>query len=312
MMKPSAPPSHRAKWFLRISLTLLALGWTASRLEWHSLRGALSHLPLGGLLAAALSWSITLALAALRWRLLLHAFGAQHPPAFRLLYRLCWEGHFFNTFLPANVAGDLLRASVTASAFERPSGAWLVVLLERASGLAALLGLAWLTARWHTSAEAPWGLGWLALSSHVGLAALALLPWFFERLLAPLASRPRGWLGRLPAPPHPLRHPGALLLAWAISWPAHLLAGAVAWVLLETAPFTATVGRVPLALASAYLPTVAGLGAREAAFTLLFEPLGVPTERAVAASLGLFAGQLAAAAMGGLVHVLAGRGQDRG
>ncbi len=311
--RPMAPPSDAARCsslrlLARWLLTLTALGWTASQLELAALGHALRSLPALGLLAAAAAWSVTLGVAALRWRLLLHAFGASRPPALRHLYRLCWEGHFYNTFLPANVAGDVLRASVTASAFERPSGAWLVVLLERACGLAALLGLAWLTTLRGLEGDGLEAIGWFALLAHGALLALAMLPRQLSRFrVVRSATRPQGLLGRLPTPPEPLRRPAGLFFAWVVSWGAHLLAGAVAWLLLATPGFWSTVGRVPLALVSAYLPTVAGLGAREAAFTLLFEPLGVSPERAVAASLGLFAGQLAAATLGGAVHLLAAR-----
>ena len=47
-----------------------------------------------------------------------------------------------------------------------------------------------------------------------------------------------------------------------------------------------------------------GLGARELAYVGLLAPLGVPEGEATAASLGLLATQLVAAALGGLLHVL--------
>ncbi len=290
-------------------MTAGALTFALWRLDLRVLGRAVVTLPAWALGLATASWAVSLGVAALRWRLLLWAFGAERPPSLRRLYRLSWEGLFFNTFLPANVAGDLMRAAVTGDAFERPSGAWLVVALDRGSGLLALLLLGWTAGLVDPGVRLP-GLGLVLPSVLAGYVGLASLPVLWGRPMGERTSgRPAGLLGRLPAAPPPLRHGLGLLAAPVVSLLAHGLAAAVAWPLLGASrlPLTASLARVPLALASAYLPTVAGLGARETAFRLLFEPLDVTPERAVAASLGLLACQLAAAAVGGLVHVIAAR-----
>jgi uncharacterized membrane protein YbhN (UPF0104 family) len=62
---------------------------------------------------------------------------------------------------------------------------------------------------------------------------------------------------------------------------------------------------IPLAAAAVFFPlTVAGVGAREAAFVLLFRTVGVSDADALAASLSFFACQLVVALSGGVLSAL--------
>ena len=62
---------------------------------------------------------------------------------------------------------------------------------------------------------------------------------------------------------------------------------------------------VPVAMAALYLPTVAGLGVREASFVFFFGLVGVTAEEATATALAFFASQLVIALCGGALHALA-------
>ena len=71
-------------------------------------------------------------------------------------------------------------------------------------------------------------------------------------------------------------------------------------------PLTASLVLVPVALVSIYLPTIAGLGAREASFVVLFGMVGVAEADATAAALGVLATTLLTALLGA-IPLLRGR-----
>ncbi|MBC7171197.1 MAG: flippase-like domain-containing protein, partial [Polyangiaceae bacterium] len=61
---------------------------------------------------------------------------------------------------------------------------------------------------------------------------------------------------------------------------------------------------IPVGLAAIYLPTVAGLGARETAFVLLFGAVGIGGAPATVVSLGMLSAQLAVAGVGGVLELV--------
>lgn len=296
----------KRRFLLRVLITLVVLGLfvaltplTPSAL-WTAIR-RLSPAAVGGALLLGL---LNFGVGALRWRQLFLAFGAHTIPPLSRLVRLQLEGAFYNTFLPANVGGDMLRAHVTRDAFRAASGAWLVVALERVFGLAGLFLLAGLLQTLRPVAgegRASW-LGLVGVA--VGLLAL---------IAASMARRIGHWLpGRLGAllvTLPDLAHPARLLPVALLSLCTHsLVALSGTWLLHSVAPDLSPASAmvlVPLAMAATYAPTLAGLGAREAAFVLLLGLVGVDAGAATAASLGMLAVQLGLGGVGGLLHLAA-------
>src|SRR5690606_34399647 len=78
---------------------------------------------------------------ALRWRVLLAAYGAPRRPSVLRLAHVYWVGFFYNNYLPGGLGGDVVRGIVTRQSFgERGTAASLtVVVVERALGLSGLL-----------------------------------------------------------------------------------------------------------------------------------------------------------------------------
>lgn len=302
---PSESPPRRWPWLLvRLAVTGAALGWTLSQVSLEELLGAIRRLAPGAtVVALALSFA-NLFVGSLRWRTLLAAYGAEQRPSILRLAHLYLVALFYNTFLPANVGGDVVRGYVTRDAFPGSAGAYLIVGIERVFGLAGLFLLGATVLLVRPLAELP-HLPWLAAGALLAAAAASLAP-VLARRLAPIApSRLRTVLALTPT----VRRPALLLPVLLLSVGTQSVVALTGHALVVSIAPEVTLAQslviVPVALIAMYLPTVAGLGTREAAFVLLFGAVGVGEADATAASLALFAVQLAVAATGGVVHLVA-------
>ena len=288
-MNASSPETVRRsplKWLVRLGLGLLVLALLLSH------RGSAStvfitvrrfSLPL--LAIAIAGYWIGQAVCAWKWRILL---GSQSIEAdVRLCCRLYLAGMFGNLWLPTNVGGDALRAYLMSRA--RP-GAGLgtvaaSVLVERLTGLAALLfiaavGLAW--SGWNNPAVLRLlGLGTLLLS----VLVLALLGarrsgarWTTEGKIARLVTALQAFAG----PRYRSALATALLLSLVFQasqvvlniWMAHEvglhLPAPMYWWLV---PALALSGLIPVG--------IGGLGVREAAAVALIHGSGVHAPESV-------------------------------
>lgn len=301
-MKPLRKALGSSVW-LRATVTAGALAWTLSRVSIAEVSRALGSLSLSAIAGALALTTTAVALGALRWRLVLEVFRPHRSPKMGFVLRGYFIGMFYNTFLPANVAGDVLRAHCTRGAFDAPSKAYGAVFYERTLGLLALIAVASLGLSSQPLQGAPWTqwLGPLGLLAAVvlvlALANLAsfihLLPTVLRKRLSFVPERGRGsrWLA-----------------AFLASITSHAVAAVAGHLLLSslhpTLALSTSLQRVPVALAAAYAPTVAGLGTREAAFVVLFSASHVTQASATAASLGLFACQLLVSMGGGAWHLI--------
>jgi hypothetical protein len=247
---------------------------------------------------------------AVRWRVLLRAYGAVRIPPLRELVRLYFVAFFYNNYLPGAVAGDVARGVVTRDAFgEGATGALAVVLVERALGLFALFALlgAGLVAT-HGEVDSGTLWWWTALGGAGSCALVACIP--LARRIAPHLP---GFVGRTAAKLPSLVDGRAFAWAIAGSVATQALIALAGWVLLAAVapPGAAAVGLgasllvVPLAAATTFLPiTVGGAGAREAVYVALGGSLfAMSRGDALAASLGLWLAHLIVGAAGGAVQV---------
>lgn len=310
-MLPRMPRMPR--WFglvLRLGGTAAGLAWIATRVDPGEASGALGRIPPATFALAAALVAANVAVAALRWRVLLRAYGAARiPPLSRLAY-LYFVAFFYNNYLPGAVAGDVGRGVVTRDAFdeEGAAGALAVVLVERLLGLFGLFALlgAGLAA---AGAELDTGtLGaWTAIGCAGSCALVAAIP--LARRLAPHLPGPLGRAAaRLPA----IRDARAFAAALALSVGTQAFVVLAGWVLLAALAelsLAASLLIVPLGAATTFLPiTVGGAGAREAVYVALCGRLfGMPEADALAASLGLWFAHLAVGAAGGILQLAAGR-----
>ena len=298
---------------LRLAGTAAGLAWIATQVELGDAARALGRVPPATFALAAALVAGNVVVAALRWRVLLGAYGAARVPRLPRLVHLYFVAFFYNNYLPGAGAGDVGRGVVTRDAFEGEgaAGALAVVLVERALGLFglfALLGVGLATAgrALDTGALA----AWTAAGCAGSCALVAAIP--LARRLAPHLPGPLGRVaGRLPA----LRDARAFALALALSVATQALVVLAGWILLAALAdlgLSASLLIVPLAAATTFLPiTVGGAGAREAVYVALCGRLfGMPEADALAASLGLWLAHLAVGAAGGALQ-LAGRRRQR-
>jgi len=301
---------------VRVLGTAAALAWIATHVDLGAARDALARIPIATFALAAALVAANVVAGAVRWRVLLRAYGAARIPGLPTLVRLYFVAFFYNNYLPGAVAGDVGRGVVTRDAFadEGATGALSVVLVERALGL---FGLFALLAAGLVAAPAALDRGalwwWTVLGSAGSFALVAAIP--LARRIAPhLPARPPALArlaaiaGKLPA----LRDGRAFAAAIALSIATQALIAAAGWVLLAAlAPITlaASLLVVPLAAATAFLPiTVGGAGAREAVYVALCGQLfGMPQADALAASLGLWLAHLAVGAAGGVAQLARSR-----
>lgn len=305
-MSETAPaPWKRHAWrWGRIGVSVAAFIYLARIIPLAEVRSAVARLSGSwALVALLLSIGNTL-VATLRWRLLLHAYGADAPPRTGALWRQYLIANFYGTFLPGGVGGDIVRAVACRDAFASGgvTASMGVVFVDRALGLAGLLIVASCAFLFSPLA----GVDGVLIGAVVGVSLVAAC-------VAALALGPRlaphlpGVLGRLAGKLPVLRSLPSLAGALGLSFVTHSIVAATGHVLIASltrVTWMQSLVIVPLTGAAQYLPiTVAGAGAREAAFVVLYRGVGVADADALTASLGVFACQLAVAALGGLLSL---------
>ena len=293
----------------RIAVTIAAVAYLGSRVEPRDVLHAFQRLSLGAALTAIAVVVFGLLCGMVRWRLLLRAYGAIDIPPWSRVAHLYLVGHFYNTYAPGGVGGDVLRGVASRKAFgdldwAGATSGVAVVFIERVIGVSALLVLA---ASAYLISPIPEiedvGL-WAALGltaaggALLGIAiAPRLAPLLPEKLGKPLRALPR------------LRSVAPFLIAIFLSLIIHainIVAGHAIMNSLEpSVTFAQSAVLMPLISASAFFPfTVGGAGVREAAFAALYGTVGVPEASAYAASLCFWGTQLLSAGVGGVVNLV--------
>lgn len=293
----------------RIGFTVAAVAYLASRVRPGDVLRAFERLSAGAALLAIVVVSLGLLCGMWRWRLLLQAYGAIDIPRWSRIAHLYLVGHFYNTYAPGGVGGDVIRGVAGRKAFGNLD--WMgatsgvaVVFIERVIGVTALLVLA--AGAYLIRPIA--GVEGVGLWAGLGVAAAAvvligiaaaprLAPFLPEKIGTPLRALPR------------LFSAWPFLLAIALSMIIHfvnVVAGHAIMSSLEpSVTFHQSAVLMPLIAASAFFPlTVGGAGVREAAFAALYGLVGVPEASAYAASLSFWATQLLTAAIGGAINLM--------
>jgi len=292
----------------RIAITLAAVAYLVSRIDPGEVVAAWRRLSVGAALFALAVVFMGLGMGVLRWRLLLRAYGAIDVPSGARLGHLYLVGHFYNTYAPGGVGGDVLRGIASRKAFGDVSWASAttgvaVVFIERVLGLSALLAIA---AGAYLIQPLPglenvelWaGLGLAAGVGALGGIALAprLAPWLPKKLAQPLRALPRLYA---------LWPFIGAIVASLIIHSLNVVAGhAIMHSLDPAVNLSESAVAIPLASATAFFPfTVGGVGIREAAFAVLYGTVGVPEATAYAGSLSFWACQLISAGVGGVINL---------
>ena len=248
---------------------------------------------------------VAMGLAAIRWQLLMTAFGARTPPAVRHLWQLNLIGHFYNVFVPGSVGGDIARGFVARQAFNAPTTSYFVIAGERILGLATLgivFGLGVLLGPRIPSIED--AAVWVAIPVFLGLIGFGV---------ALMGRRIRHWWRSAPE----LKRPGLVGLAALLSIVTHGLTIAAFFILSIGCalgadggglPLTLIILIVPIALIAQVLPVaIAGIGPREVALVFLLPSVSTTTDSgAMALSLSYACANVCLALSGGLLQIMSG------
>lgn len=299
---------------LRALVALAPIVWLVKRVDMSRALANASHVGVKGIALSAVWAFLSLSIGAARWGVLLHAYGAtrERRPGFPSLLRNNLIGMYFGV-LPTGVAGEAVRGYRTQKCFDEPTASYLVLFVERITGLLGLLGIAGIAA-W-SSPTLRGGPVTTALDVGTVLAfgagAFALaLPRLFAKspgLRAFVAKVPvaGGLLLRLPSPKYWSGVAAAVVLSIASQMAAVLSIAALLAPLSQAATVAACARVVPPIILVTYIPlTPGGLGQREAAFVHFFGLVGVPREAALAASLLYFAVMLVYSLAGGVFLLL--------
>ncbi len=292
----------------RIGVTIAAVGYLISRIDPNDVVAAFRRLSWSAALGAVTVVSFGLVCGMVRWRLLLRAYGAIDLPPWPRVAHLYLVGHFYNTYAPGGVGGDVIRGVAGRKAFgdldwASATTGLAVVFIERVVGVSALLVLA---AGAYLLQPIP-GMESVGLWAGVGLATAAatligialaprLAPHLPEKIGKPLRALPR------------LYSAWPFLMAVFLSLVIHSVNIVAGHAIMHSLEPSVTVAQsavvMPLIGASAFFPlTVGGAGVREAAFALLYGTVGVPEATAYAGSLSFWATQLLTAGAGGLINL---------
>ncbi|HEX4668845.1 MAG TPA: lysylphosphatidylglycerol synthase transmembrane domain-containing protein [Solirubrobacterales bacterium] len=130
----------RSVW-VRAGVTLLLLAIVASRLDWSQIGTRLREgQPVDFLFAVGLV-ALALVVGAWRWHALLYRAGV--PLGVSRLARIYAVSTFSSSFLPTTAGGDVTRALLVTRGPDLRRVA-VSIVVDRAGGLAGLIGLAWL------------------------------------------------------------------------------------------------------------------------------------------------------------------------
>ncbi len=296
---------------LRVLIAVLPIAWLSQRVQWHLVLSRATHVGVSGLALSILATFGTLALGALRWGLMLRAYGADPAkrPRFLTLLRHYFVGQYF-AVLPTGVAGEAVRGYRVASCFPDPATSYVVLFVERVAGLLGLLSVAGIAAALSPEARG----GAVAAAMNVGLT-LALGAGALVFAVPQITARwPAGkamveaipLVGKIMrrVPPAKRIAPlfGGLILSAMGQMGMVLSVVALLAPLAPTATISACARVVPPIILVTYIPlTPGGLGQREAAFVHFFSLVHVEHEAAVAASLLFFAVFLFTSLTGGAI-----------
>lgn len=287
-----------------VSLGLLAAVAAASDLS--AIGGLLARLQAGpALLAVALLMGIAM-VSGLRWWIVGRAIAA--PLRLGDCLSLMFVGNFFTQVLPTSIGGDAVRILLAGRRGLPYGRAFSSVMLERASGLLALVIMVAGGAVWLGDRLDPPALSLFLLASLPGLLVVLGLLCVLDRLPLP---------ARLAGPARPFRAlaadarrvmlaPFASLALLALSAAAQLCTVGAVWLLALGLGLPLTIwdslALVPGIVLITFFPlSFAGWGVREGAAVVLLGVAGLAADEALAVSVLLGLGSLAAGLPGCLL-----------
>ena len=301
----------------RAVISLTIIGYLVVTVDWSGVGQTLSGADPWILAIAPVVYFLSSVCGALRWYVLLSVFNQPIPLLSCLKYYLV--AAFYATFLPGEVAGDVVRIGLASSRPERSVGYIASnVALERVIGLAVLflmggLGVALLPDE--TAAQIgddlTTALSVAGLTFGMGLGiTIAVLPLIGPRLVS-LFGKVR-YLDRLQDLVSVIvQAPRRSLIIVAISSLVVQLLVSVSYFFLAEAihisvPWALFLVLAPAVQLATIMPvSVGGVGVREGTAAFLLTQVGVPLDSALPFGFLIYGNVLCIAAIGGVLELLA-------
>ncbi len=172
--------SPAARWIIRLILGLGVVVFLLARAKPEHFLGAISNIsPLVPVASVMFYW-LSQCLSITKWRMLLQARGADF--SYLECARLYLLGMFCSLFLPTTIGGDGVRALITGPRCGGTAAAASAILVERLTGLTALLTIGAVgIALWGTNSSS---LGTTVLLRIFGVLALVALAFIVLRFTA--------------------------------------------------------------------------------------------------------------------------------
>jgi uncharacterized protein (TIRG00374 family) len=252
-------------------------------------------------------------LSSWKWQVILRAQGIT-ASGWRLFW-LYMVGYFFNTVLPTNVGGDVVRAYALGKSTGENAKAFASVFIERFTGLTALILVAVIA--FFAALRSLWDV-WLVIAMAVSVAGyLALLVIVFnERYLTWMEKKvPAGFMRKIIGKLKKFQeailsirgHRGAIVFSMANSFVFYLAAVINVWV-------SATAFRCPLSFLDALIITpiimvimmlpvsIGGIGLAEWAYFFTFDRMGFGGAVGLSVALLMRIKALAVGVLGGIYY----------
>ena len=283
----------------KIAVTVGLIAYVFSTVNRKAVAASLAAADPWLILLAFLFYLIAITINGLKWNVLLQAQGVRVP--FRAVMQFMFVGFFFNSILPANIGGDVMRGYGMARYTDRTADAAVSVVVDRIVGLLAYMSTAAVTAivvvRLMDHSELQW-LSNLAVLVLAGIA-LALAVMLSRRLrmqfarafqwgpLTRVAPMYDGVSAALDAYRFRYR---ALFIAFLYGLAGLMAANVVNWLLFEAlgggVPFVDVMLFNPLIALVLLVPiSVGGHGVIQNAYPVFYGMLGVPEIQALAVSV---------------------------
>ncbi len=286
MNQPLQNEKRGFSFFLRTGISLALLALVFYRVGFGSLWEIIRQARFDYVL---LSIAITLVLifvSAWKWQVILRAYAIR-VSLFKL-FGLYAVGYFFNTVLPTNVGGDVVRAYALGKSVGRQAEAFSSVFVERFTGLTALLAVAILA--FFLAIRNLWdiGLSMALLFSVIGYGMIllfllrpSLVAWMQDRIRIKAVHSILGKFLKVQNAILSLRNAkGALVFAMANSFIFYAVAGLNVYI-------SALAFRAPISLLQAFIITpivlvitmipisIGGIGLSEGAYAFTFARMGI-------------------------------------
>jgi uncharacterized membrane protein YbhN (UPF0104 family) len=288
---------------IRIAVSIGILAWLGSRVDWNHVADAFRELRWNWWLTALGLYVLCQLLCSVRWMWLSRPLGfSKSLTRFTGLY---FVGMFFNLFLPTSVGGDAVRAVYLANGTGKRMAALFSVLLDRASGLIVLIGLACIAAAF-CPVELPmqlllttWAVGAAAI---MGLSSLPLLVRAGTRQrnekIRAMAEMLASYRGNLPM------IAGTTLVSIIVQVLNAVLVMFIGWALrLEVPPVYYALAAPMVTLFTLIPISLNGMGLREGGMVLFLAPAGVASGHAVTLAFLWFLVQTTASVFGAVVYL---------